>query len=423
MTAAGVRRLSSQAYRGLTSSAYGGGVNVSPVPATGLLTGPEAGDILQTALDAAGGQLLSWRATQVDHQPRHGTTVGYRARVRWPDGREEQVRFGAYNGPPPPGALVIGDGTERVTVWRFPYDPYLPALPAAHDPAGVTALVRSFGLADGPVRLELRAYRPRRRAVVEVRGTSGSRLFLKVVRPSQVAGLHQRHRLLTDHAVPVPPSLGYTEDGLLVLQALGGQTLRDVLRTGGQPAPDAAEILALLDRLPAALVEVPARRSWLDRVGHYANVLSGVAPRQASLAAEVAAAVAAEAGRGPTVPVHGDFYESQLRVSGGRIVGLLDVDTAGPGDRIDDLACLLGHLSVLSQLTPDRATTLSRLGARYLAAFDRTVDAADLRYRVAAVVLSLATGPFRVQEAGWEQATGYRIALAARWLEQARALR
>lgn len=394
-------------------------------PAAGLLTGPEAGEILRTALDAVGGRLLSWRPSQVDHQPRHGTTVGYEARVGWPDGREEPAYFGAYAGShrPPPGALVVGDGATRVVVWRYPHDPFLPALAAAHDPGRIVALLRSFGLPDDAVRLRARAYRPRRRAVVEVATGGGAQLFLKVVRPDRVAALHQRHRLLTGHGVPAPPSLGYTDDGLLVLGALGGRSLRDVLRDGGEPAPPPEAVLALLDSLPAVLAEGTVRPSWLDRVGHYASVLSGVAPESARLAEQVAAAVTAEAGRGPTVPVHGDFYESQLRVSAGRIVGLLDVDTAGPGDRIDDLACLLGHLSVLSRLTPTRATALSRLGARYLAAFDRTVDPADLRYRVAAVVLSLATGPYRVQEPGWERATRHRVALAARWLARARARR
>ncbi|WP_341854822.1 hypothetical protein [Brachybacterium sp. GPGPB12] len=46
--------------------------------------------------------------------------------------------------------------------------------------------------------------------------------------------------------------------------------------------------------------------------------------------------------------VHGDFYEAQVFVQDGRVVGLLDIDTVGPGRRADDLACLLAHLSVLA---------------------------------------------------------------------------
>jgi aminoglycoside phosphotransferase (APT) family kinase protein len=164
-------------------------------------------------------------------------------------------------------------------------------------------------------------------------------------------------------------------------------------------------------------------RSWLDRVGHYAKVVGAVVPDQAQRLQQLAGVIAAEAGTGPTVPVHGDFYESQILVGGGRVCGLLDIDAARAGDRLDDLGCLIGHLSVLAQLDPARARAINRLGARYLAGFERTVDAADLRYRAAAVVISLATGPHRVQDRSWPALTRRLVDLAARWLISARAAR
>lgn len=386
----------------------------------GLLTGSDAGGVLRAALQPVGGRVLSWRAEQVDHQPGRGSTAGYRVRVRWDGGRLSDERFGAYTGPPPAGALVVGDGEQQVAVWRFPHDPYLPALATANDPAAVAALLHSYGLGGGPVQLVLRAYRPRRRAVVEAAGPAG-RLFLKVVRPRRVQALHQRHRLCTAAGVPVPPSLGYTPDGLLVLQALPGQPLRQALRGRSTPLPSGAAILALLDRLPPGLTEAPRRRSWAERAEHYAAVTAAVLPAGAELAHQLGATIAANTVTGPTVPVHGDLYDNQLQVRAGRITGLLDIDTAGPGDRLDDLACLLGHLSVLAQIHPGRATTTNRLGSSYLAAFESTVDPVDLRYRVAAVVLSLASGPHRVQEAGWPAATSRRLALAEQWVDSAQA--
>jgi aminoglycoside phosphotransferase len=391
----------------------------SDCPDIDLLTGPDAGDILRAALRDTGGEVLAWRTHQVDLQPRRGSTAAYRVRVRWADGRVSEERFGAFTGAPPPGALTVGDADDRVTVWRFPHDPYLPGLAAAHDPVAVADLLRTFGLGGGPARLRVRAYRPRRRAVIEAVGASG-RLFLKVVRPERVEPLHERHRLLTGAGVPAPQSLGYTPEGVLVLSALPGQTLREALRDPDTPVPSGAAILELLGRLPPELTAAPRRRSWLDRAGHYAAVVAGALPGESERVTRLAEAVAAEAGTGPTVPVHGDFYENQVRVRDGRITGLLDIDTAGPGDRIDDLACLLGHLSVLTRHGREPATAVGRIGARYLAAFERVVDPADLRYRVAAVVLSLATGPHRVQELQWQRATRYRIDLAQRWLDSAR---
>jgi hypothetical protein len=292
----------------------------------------------------------------------------------------------------------------------------------AYDAGAVATLLRQIGLGDGPVELRLRAYRPRRRAVVEAVG-SGGRLFLKVVRPARVEELHRRHRLLVDAGVPAPSSLGYTPDGLLVLQAVPGQSLRQALRRGGVPLPAGAAVLDLLDRLPAQLAEGAPRRSWSDRAAYYAAVVAAALPAQAGRASQLAAALVGPgtgwAGPGPLVPVHGDLYENQLFVHGGRITGLLDVDTAGPGDRLDDLACLLGHLSVLTQTGP-RSGEVGRLGARYLAAFEAVADPVELRHRVAAVVLSLATGPHRVQERGWPVATRRRLGLVEQWLDSAR---
>lgn len=380
-----------------------------------LLTGPDAGDLLAAVLEPSGGQLLSWRVDNVDHQPGDSCTAVYRVQVRGADGGTGEERIGARTGRLPRGATVLEDGATRVAVWRFPYDPWLPALPSARDPRALARLLEDVGCGGGPVRYRVRAYRPGRRAVIEVTGSYG-RLFIKVVRPSRVDALHQRHRLLTDAGVPAPASLGYTPDGLVVLQALPGRTLRNVLREGGDRAPSAQAVLGLLDRLPPELASGTARASWAAKAPHYAAVVGAAMPELAAQASELAEKVTAGVGSGPVVAVHGDLYESQLLVDGGRISGLLDVDTAGPGERVDDLGCLLGHLSVLAQIDQERADAINRLGASYLAAFAGLVDPAELRRRTAAVVLSLATGPHRVQEAGWQAATRARLDLAARWL-------
>ena len=49
----------------------------------------------------------------------------------------------------------------------------------------------------------------------------------------------------------------------------------------------------------------------------------------------------------------------------------------------------------------------------------RAVDRRDLRLRVAGVLLSLATGPFRVQEKGWRAGTIRRVDLIERWVDAA----
>ena len=213
----------------------------------------------------------------------------------------------ACTGKLPDGALHLDDGAVRGAIWRFPHDPGLPGLAAASDPRTVAHLLDDLGFGLG--RRENRApYRPGRRAVIEASGRGG-RLFIKVVRPGHVEALHHRHRLLVDAGVPAPQSLGWTADGLLVLQALQGRTLREAMRGRLNAPPSGEAIAAMLDRLPAETVNGGRHRSSLDRVGHYATVVGAVVPDQAARVERLASTIAAEAGNGPTVPVHGDFYE------------------------------------------------------------------------------------------------------------------
>ncbi|WP_149824550.1 hypothetical protein [Streptomyces tailanensis] len=154
-------------------------------PALRLLTGPDAGGLLAAALEPSGGRLASWCVDHVDHQPGYGCTASYRVEVRGPDGRTCPQRIGARTGRIPRGATVLDNGSTRVAVWRFPYDPWLPGLPSACDPAALARLLRDLGCGAGPARRRVRAYRPGRRAVIEVVGAQG-RLFIKVVRTNRV---------------------------------------------------------------------------------------------------------------------------------------------------------------------------------------------------------------------------------------------
>jgi Ser/Thr protein kinase RdoA (MazF antagonist) len=204
----------------------------------------------------------------------------------------------------------------------------------------------------------------------------------------------------------------------VVLEALPGRSLRTALRCG--ESVDPSELTAILNRLPADLLNAPPRSSWLERTRDYARIVGDAVPALAPWASELADEVVADSTKGPTVPVHGDFYEAQLFVDARpQVSGLLDVDTAGLGDRLDDLGCLVGHLSVLAEVLPQHAPSIEYQLGRCLETFDRQVDPRQLRLRTAAVVLSLATGPHRVQESGWQQATKNRLVLAERWYESA----
>lgn len=390
-------------------------------PALSLLLGPQAGEVLAAAVDAAGADLDAVRPANVHVQPSGAAVVRYAATVRGADGRRVPDMLVATTGDriPAGAALVAGEhrgAAVEVGVWRWLYDPALPALAVAADQARLAAWLRDAGLTSAPtLRIRVRAYRPGRRAVVEA-DDGRTTWFVKVVRPADADALRARHELI-GRTLPVPPVLAATSDGLLVLPRAGGTPLRAVLAADGQ-VPPPAELEALLDGLPGELMTFPRRRAVLHRVGDFAAVLrqtvdpaSGVLDGLADLVAELSEA---QPGSQAPVPVHGDFYEGQLLTEYGRVTGLLDVDTAGPGERADEWATMLAHLlaAAITAATP----AVGRYAEAVLDHAQRRVNPRDLRRRTSAALLGLATGPFRVQQPQWERHTCARIALAREWL-------
>jgi len=394
-------------------------VPADPAVPTDTLLGSGSTELLAAAVAAGGGELRGRpMARQTTYEPGRSLTVRYDATIAWPDGRVASEMLVAESSRHlPAGALVLDDGTARIAVWRVPADPRLTGLAAALDPDRLRHLFADLGAPVVQATPRLRAYRPGRRAVVEVIAP-GARMFLKVVRPERAEALHRRHQLVSA-AAPVPRSLGWAPElGIVALQAVGGQTVRRALETG-RPAPSAGTLLALLDDLPdPAELAGPRREASTAR---FAALIVAVAPelgdRVGALAARLAEAETALEDEA-LVPVHGDLHEAQILTDGGRVTGLLDVDTFGVGHRVDDLATMIGHLSTLALVSP-RRKAIERYGASLLDAFDRTVDPVLLRHSIAAVVLGMASGPFRVLEAGWRQATARRVLLAERWLASA----
>lgn len=388
------------------------------VPAADLL-GDGSSDLIAAVLDTADATISRSRPAQTSYYPGRSLTVRHEVRVRCADGSSTDESIVVSSGRKPPReAVSFSDGEHEVVAWRVPHDPWLPGLPAALSPAAMSGLFDRLGLPSDDLRTRLRAYRPGRRAVVEVTGP-GARAFLKVVPTRSVEKLHRAHELLSG-PLPVPASLGWSaEHGIVVLQALPGRTLRQAM-LAGFALPGASALLATLDLLPE-----PERSEGdvpVDWRGHeFAELIGNVAPDLAGRVVSVAGALEPferRAAQDPVVAVHGDFYEAQLLVDGGRVTGLLDVDTFGPGRRVDDLSTMVGHLAVLAIGSPRRGA-IERYASRLVDRFDREVDPAILRAGVAGIALGLATGPFRVLDQDWHRHTEARVDLAERWLRSA----
>jgi aminoglycoside phosphotransferase (APT) family kinase protein len=393
------------------------------VAAAPHLTGPGAREVLEAALDAAGLRLDAWRLDAVHHRVGRSLSALYGARVLDGGGAPHDLAVVAHVDvkPVPPGAVeVTVDGTA-VWVWRFPTDPFLPGLPSATSTARVRELLDGLGVAPGEVGLEVRAYRPSRRAVIEVSiagaQASGRVLYLKVLVGDRAARLASVHRELAAAGVPVPGVVGVAaEQGILAIRALPGATLRGALAAGA-PVPSPGALVAVSERIAEVELSAgtdPAR--FADPTRHV-TVLRDLVP---DLAADLErTAEVARAAGGPRVAVHGDLHEAQLLVQDGDVVGVLDVDGAGTGWLAHDAGSLVAHLEAVGEVWPEADDRVRTYAAEVADAYGRLLDPRDVARAAAGAWLGLATGPYRAQDAGWERHTRRRIARAAAWAARA----
>ncbi len=384
------------------------------VPAVQHLTGPGATEVLRAAVHAAGGVLHGARPSQVQYRPGTDVVVRYRADVTWADGRRrpgETLLAAASSSGPLPGAIPVetsdGDAHLTASVWRWPFDPLVPGLERAVTPGRVDELVGTW--VGAGAALEVVAYRPTERAVVRVTADDGRRVYVKAVPPAAVPPLVERHARLSGAGLPVPEVLAAAEDeGLVVLAERPGTTFRDRIKTDLPGWPEPAEIGALVLRLrdvdPCGLGTRQGRVA--DALGH-ARLLCAVAPSLGepldALCRRFRTALPRVRDRSTGV-VHGDLHEGQLIVAAdGTITGLLDVDDVGLGDPVDDLATVIGHLRFRLATAPAHASAARLAG--HIEALEAhgaaSVGRDDLALNVAAVLIGLATGPFRIQRDGW----------------------
>lgn len=352
---------------------------------------------------------------QVRWQPGRSMVVRYETRPT--DGSPASAFVAQAGGRMPEGVAVLRSELGEVGVWPVTSDPGLPGLGVALDPQAVREMLAPLGVPRGPVALRLRAYRPGRRAVVEAT-MGGHRFFVKVLRPSRIEALQLRHRAL-EGILPVPASHGWSSDlGLVVLEARRGATLREAL-VRGEAIPHPREIRDLLVRLPKLEDRRTAASQAASGVAHI-DLVRRLAP-EATRALEGYDFASAMGASTRAVTVHGDLHESQLLVEDGRLVAMLDVDTAGLGDPRDDWATFLGHLHVraLDATGDERRRTAAyalQVAGVLLEQAETDRERAQVEARVAAVILGLATGPFAVMAPDWADLTDRRVDLAVRWL-------
>ena len=394
-----------------------------------LLTTDAVEPLLRAAVEHRGGVLRSWRIDHVDTNPAHSTTATYAALVDWAYGRRQEligvsVRAEGVSATDA-RAEIYADGEREVAIWLYPFDPDLPGLARAAYPEQVAEMISELGLVGRDVAAEdltltMIGYRPRRRAVLRVvLHHPHEVLYIKVLREQMVAGTLARYDLLMAAGVPAPIVAASTPDHLLVLRELPGRPLARALFDPVDPCR-AGDLVALLDSLPPSVVELERRPPWSDSVAHYASMVGQAVPALEGRLDWMLGRIQDGIGGLPLghEATHGDFHEGQVHVRDGEVVGILDIDTVGPGRRADDLACLVAHLSTIQRMNTEQQERVRHLLRSWVPVFDQRVEPDELRLRTAAVIISLATGPFRGQEPDWPRETTRMIDAAEAVIRQ-----
>lgn len=382
------------------------------------MLGAGAVDMLAAAAGARDQRVVAAKPVQVSWRPGRSLHVQYDAQIEIHGASPQTATFvAATGGEPPAGATALTRDGAQVAVWPMREDPYLPGIAVALDPEASGRLLDSLGAPGGPVTARVRAYRPGRRAVVEL-VRPGFRAFVKVVQPHRIAALQARHALLANH-LRVPASHGWSDEhGLVVLEALPGLTLREALTVPNERVPSATDLFALLDQIPdpgdGVMHASPART-----VAGHAALIQRLLPDESETIAAIVGGCEQATTSGEAVPVHGDYYEAQVLTQDGSLTGLLDIDSVAMGERVSDFANFIGHLAVWGPLSPDAERVAGYTRAMTATALERA-DKDTLGRQVAAVIVGLATGPFRTLTRNWPQDTRDRLAFAAAWLEWAR---
>ena len=377
------------------------------LPAAAHLTGPGACDVLRPAVAAAGGELLSCRTSHVQYRPESDLVVRYRCEIRRKGVDVTDTLLAATTiAGPHAGTLPVeaetSDGSAlSVGVWRWPFDPVLVDLATMVTPHLADAHLRE--LVGGDAGLEVVAYRPTERAVVRARGTDRE-IYVKIVPPAITAALARRHVLLADAGLPVPRVVA-TGSGWIAMEALVGTTLRDRLKDGSDRLAPRHRYRDLLDVLgDIDLGDVTPTRSRLADAPHHAAMLAAVLPDAAERLDTIVERLSESSpSRPPTGTVHGDLHEGQLVVDDTTITGLLDIDDVGPGDPLDDVGALVAHLRFRALTSGDQRIEAYATAVR--SALSAHHDGSDVDRHIAAVLVGLATGPFRIQQPDWVATT------------------
>ncbi|MGO3147256.1 MAG: phosphotransferase [Leucobacter sp.] len=372
----------------------------------------DSAQVLQATAESLGVRLIEHRFLH-EHVNGDGFTQAYETKLEAPDG--SVITQIVYLETSPirntrEDVLVFRDDEsgDEVSVWLYPRDPALPALPTAVYPKAAGVILQKMGVDLSSIALDLVAYRPGKRAVVRAQTDNGT-VYIKVVRPVTITHLHALYQDWSDEGLPVPKTLGWTEDGLLGFEALPGVPALDVIERLDDTFFDS--VIELVQRYNQTESMSPARTSLAERRDWYVRRVVArhplLAERIHALSRKIDSALLNSARLDSheelnstikdsrSLTIHGDLHLGQVFVDPTdprQVTGVLDIDTAGAGDPADDAAAMLAHLLVsaefLGQTDRTVGTHYERAAASWQSRWSSLSPAEDMSFTQRAMAIT-----------------------------------
>ena len=293
--------------------------------------------------------------------------------------------------------------------YRYPDDPALPGLPRAAEPEGAQALLQKHVLPVPVrrVRVEMIRYRAGSRAVLRHR--AGARFYARAMRPAVLDSYMSALDIVSRSGFVVPRLAGqWADGGVLWLSEIPGTNVRELVRQGDAPNPD-----ALLSCL-SSLWDVPTGSSKarpFDLPGVYRNarrLLTHAAQDSAATRDSITRATTAlnafiESWQ-PKTAAHNDFYDDQMLALPDGRVATVDFEEAGPGDPMLDVGNFLAHLRWAVAF--GGSSRSKRVDSYYAAFRSAALDRLDwsehdLALREATCLFRICTNVIRIPRTGW----------------------
>lgn len=346
-----------------------------------------------------------------------GTALKIYAKTHRPDAHSKLQKARAHRSAPNllgMEPLILDD--HVIEVHGFPNDRKLKSLKYLASPQTQSILLRKL-LADRPDlwggTLHCLQYKPERRYVARLDVAQQPQAVLKFYTPYgyRVAKL-AANRFTSQGCLRIVPLLHHSNRRhILSFEWLAGQRLREFIVDVDDTTSFNAMVLvgAALAELHAQSPKgLPYRTGDMDTASlqAQANMISHLCPQLATRATNLVKRLAALLADEPAVsrPIHGDFYDTQVLLTGD-VVAILDLDEAVYGNPAADLGLFIAHLQqqvLCGALSANRVQALKDaiLGG-YRRQAKQQVTPHSIELYTAIGLMQLASHPFRLQQPDW----------------------